>query len=208
VSAGSVFTNLLKIAFLLLLIVAIAFGGLFWFDHLGILDYNRFVKPFERYLPVFMRRGKAVTEDQLLLDKEFLFKEKEILEAEKKDLEVAHADLERRSLEIKELEAKLGEEAKRLDEEKKVLSEKMGAYDNYKDNIRKQAQYFTNMPPKAAVDRLSQLEDLLAIDILRQIDRNAEEQGRTSVVPYFLSLMDPTRAAVLQRKMTKTSGQE
>ena len=146
-SAGSVFTNLMKIAFLLLLIVAIAFGGLFWFDHLGILDYNRFVRPFGKYLPAFMRRGKAVTEDQLLLDKEFLLKQGEILEAGKKDLELAQADLGRRSLEINEQEAKLGEEAKRLEEEKKVLSEKMGAYDNYKDNIRKQAQYFTNMPP-------------------------------------------------------------
>jgi flagellar protein FlbB len=208
VSAGSLFVNLLKIAFLLLLIVAIAFGGLFWFDHLGILEYNRYVEPFERWLPSFMRRGRAVTEDQLLLDKEFLFKEREILEAGKKELEIERADLERRSLEIKELEAKLSEEAKRLDEEKKVLSEKMGAYDNYIDNIGKQAQYFTNMPPKAAVERLSQLEDLLAIDILRQIDRNAEEQGKASVVPYFLSLMDPVKAAALQRKMTKTSGRE
>ena len=59
-SAGSVFINLLKIAFLILLIIAIAFGGLFWFDHLGVLEYSRFVKPIERYLPAFMRRGKAV----------------------------------------------------------------------------------------------------------------------------------------------------
>jgi len=33
---------------------------------------------------------------------------------------------------------------------KKVLSEKISAYDNYKDNIRKQAQYLTGMPPRAA----------------------------------------------------------
>jgi len=106
------------------------------------------------------------------------------------------------------LEAKLGEEAKRLEEEKKVLSEKIGAYDNYKDNVRKQAQYFTSMPPKAAVDRLAKLDELLAIDILRQIDRTAEEQGKASIVPYFLSLMDPEKAASIQRKMTKMGGQE
>jgi flagellar protein FlbB len=208
VIAASVVSNLLKIFFLFLLIIAIAFGGLFWFDHLGILDYNRFVQPFEKYLPAFMRRGKAATEDQLLLDKEFLLKRGEILDNRQKELDLARADLERRSLELKEQEAKLGEEAKRLDEEKKVLSEKMGAYDNYRDNIRKQAQYFTNMPPKEAVERLSKLDDLLAIDILRQIDRNAEEQGRVSIVPFFLSRMDPDKAAALQRKMTKTSGQE
>jgi len=198
----------MKIAFLLLLIAAIAFGGLFWFDYLGILEYNKFVKPFEKYLPGFMRRGGEAEEDPLLLDKEFVRKEREKLDDDKRALELALADLERRSLELKEREAKLGEEAKRIDEEKKVLSDKIGAYDNYRDNVRTQAQYLSSMPPQKAVERIALLDDLLAIDILRQMDRNAEEQGRSSIVPYLLSLMDPVKAAALQRKMTKTSRQE
>jgi flagellar protein FlbB len=207
-TVASAFTNLLKIFFVLLLLLAIVFGGIFWFDYLGILDYRRFVRPVEKYLPAFMRRGEALTEDLLLLDKEFLQKQEEMLAAREKELELSTTELEKRSLELKEYEAKLGEEQKRLEEEKKVLSEKISAYDNYKDNIRKQAQYLTGMPPKAAVERLSQLDDLLAIDILRQIDANAEEQGRASVVPYFLSLMDPAKSASIQRKMTKVGGEE
>ncbi len=84
-----------------------------------------------------------------------------------------------------------------------MLSEKLREYDNYKENIKTQAGYLINMPPPAAVERISKLDDLLAIDILRQIDKEAEEEGKVSVVPYFLSLMDPDKAATLQRKMTK-----
>ena len=191
-----------------MVIIAITLGGIYWFDYLGIVDYNRLIQPVQKYLPAFMRRGEAVTDDQLLLDKEFIRKQREMMDEREQELDLARADLETRDLALKELEAKLGEEAKRLDEEKKVLSEKIGAYDNYKDNVRKQAQYFTSMPPKAAVDRLAKLDELLAIDILRQIDRTAEEQGRASIVPYFLSLMDPEKAASIQRKMTKMGGQE
>ena len=207
-SVASAFANLIKVIFLVVVIIAITLGGIYWFDYLGIVDYNRLIQPVQKHLPAFMRRGEAVTDDQLLLDKEFIRKQQEMMDERERELGLARADLETRDLALKELEAKLGEEAKRLEEEKKVLSEKIGAYDNYKDNVRKQAQYFTSMPPKAAVDRLAKLDELLAIDILRQIDRTAEEQGRVSIVPYFLSLMDPEKAASIQRKMTKMGGQE
>jgi flagellar protein FlbB len=208
VSVASAFANLIKVFFLVVLIIAITLGGIYWFDYLGIVDYNRLIQPVQKHLPAFMRRGEAVTDDQFLLDKEFIRKQQEMMDERERELDLARADLETRDLALKELEAKLGEEAKRLEEEKKVLSEKIGAYDNYKDNVRKQAQYFTSMPPKAAVDRLAKLDELLAIDILRQIDRTAEEQGKASIVPYFLSLMDPEKAASIQRKMTKMGGQE
>jgi flagellar protein FlbB len=90
-----------------------------------------------------------------------------------------------------------------LEEQEKVLSEEKRQYDNYKDNIGRQAVYFTSMPPRAADDRLQKLDDLLVIDVLREVDRRAEETGTVSLVPYYLSLMDEDKAASVQRKMTK-----
>ena len=202
-SAASTVTNLLKIIFLLMLIVVILLGGVFWFDRLGLVDYNKFVGPFEKYLPMFMKKGVEVTDEPVLLEEEFLNKREEMLLAKNRELELEKQEVEKKKLELQEIEAKLTEEASRLEEEKKVLSEKLREYDNYNENIKKQAGYFTNMPPAAAVERIAKLEDLLAIDILRQIDAAAEEEGRVSVVPFFLSLMDPEKAATLQRKMTK-----
>jgi len=203
VNVGIAITNFIKIIFLLLLILVIFVGGIFWFDHLGLIDYKRLIGPYEKYLPPFMRRGEPVDEDPLLLEREFLKKQETMLLEKERQLELRAQELEAKELALKESEAKLKEDAASLEEEKKVLSEKLREYDNYKDNIRKQAEYFTNMPPAAAVERLAKLDDLLAIDILRQIDATAEEAGRVSVVPYFLSLMDPEKAATLQRKMTK-----
>lgn len=200
---GAAVTNFIKIIFLLLLILVIFVGGIFWFDHLGLIDYKRLIGPYEKYLPSFMRRGEPADEDPLLLEREFLKKQETMLLEKEQQLELRVQELEAKELALKESEAKLKEDAVSLEEEKKVLSEKLREYDNYKDNIRKQAEYFTNMPPAAAVERLAKLDDLLAIDILRQIDASAEEAGRVSVVPYFLSLMDPEKAATLQRKMTK-----
>ncbi len=202
-STASTVTNLLKIIFLLILIVVILLGGVYWFDHLGLVDYNKFAGPFEKYMPIFMKKGVEVTDEPVLLEVEFLSKREEMLLAKNRELELEKQGVEKKKLELQEIEAKLTEEASRLEEEKKVLSEKLHEYDNYNENIKKQAGYFTNMPPAAAVERIAKLEDLLAIDILRQIDAAAEEEGRVSVVPFFLSLMDPDKAATLQRKMTK-----
>jgi len=203
VSLASAVTNLLKILFLILLIIVIILGGIYWFDHLEIIDYKKVVGPFGKYLPAFMQRGEASAEDPKLLETEFLLKREEVLNARASEIERQRNELQKKELELKESEARLAEEAKRLEEEKKILSEKQREYDNYKDNIKRQAQYFTSMPPEAAVERLSKLDDLLIIDILRQIDRDAEETGSLSVVPYYLSLMDPEKAAAVQRKMTK-----
>jgi len=203
VSLASTFSTILKILFLLLFILALILGGTYWFDYLGLLDYKKVVGPFSKYFPAFMQKGEVTKEDHFLLEKELLKKKENILEAKNKELELKVDDLKKKELELKEKENRLVEEKERLEEEKKLLSEKLNEYDNYKENIKTQAKYFTNMPPKEAVERFSKLGDLLAIDILRQIDKNAEEEGKISMVPYYLSLMDPERAATIQRKMTK-----
>jgi len=208
VSARAAVSSVLKIIFLLVLNLVILLGGLYWFDRLGVLDYQKLVGPLMRYLPAFLRRGEPVVEDPLLLDKEFLGKKEQVLSARERELALVKEELERKTLTLQEQETKLAEEAKHLDEEKKVLSEKISAYDNYKENIKKQAQYFTSMPPREAVERLELLDELLAIDILRQIDQNAQEQGKVSIVPFYLSRMDKSKAASIQRKMTKTDGGE
>ena len=58
------------------------------------------------------------------------------------------------------------------------------------------------MRPEAAVAILLAMEDQLAIDVLRRVDEIAEEEGKNSMVPYWLSLMPADRAATIQRKMT------
>jgi flagellar protein FlbB len=208
VNVGITISNIFKIIFLLLLILVILVGGIYWFDRLDLLDYKKMIGPFEKYLPSFMKRGESAVEDLLLLEREQLNKREEVMMNKLRLLELKEQELEALELSLKESEAKLKEDLTSLEEEKKLLSEKLREYDNYRENIKKQAEYFTNMPPAAAVERLAKLDDLLAIDILRQIDKDAVEEGRISLVPYYLSLMEPEKAATIQRKMTKVGNQE
>jgi flagellar protein FlbB len=68
------------------------------------------------------------------------------------------------------------------------------------------AQYLVGMPPASAVDIMMNMEDQDLIDILRTVERLAQEAGEQSIVSYWFSLMaerNPERAAALQRKWVK-----
>jgi len=45
------------------------------------------------------------------------------------------------------------------------------------------------------------LDDQDAIDVLRKTEEIAKAEGTSSIVSYWFSLMEPGRAAELQRKM-------
>jgi flagellar protein FlbB len=45
------------------------------------------------------------------------------------------------------------------------------------------------------------LDDQDAIDVLRKTEEIARAEGTVSIVAFWFSLMDPARAAELQRKM-------
>ena len=50
------------------------------------------------------------------------------------------------------------------------------------------------------------MDDQDVIDVLRVTEEQAAEAGEVSLVAYWLSLMPSDRAAVLQRKMSRTTG--
>jgi len=57
------------------------------------------------------------------------------------------------------------------------------------------------MNPQSAVAILQAMEDQEAIDVLRKTEEIARAEGSASMVAYWMSLMQPARAAELQRKM-------
>jgi flagellar protein FlbB len=57
------------------------------------------------------------------------------------------------------------------------------------------------MPPERAVGIMATMDDQLVIDVLRKTEELAQAEGTSSIVSYWLSLMEPARAGELQRKM-------
>ena len=73
-------------------------------------------------------------------------------------------------------------------------------------NLEQNAVYLTSMAPANAIAILAKQDDQYVIDTFRIIDAQALKAGTDSVVPVWLSMMPPDRAATLQRKMAGQTG--
>ena len=87
------------------------------------------------------------------------------------------------------------------EEREKTFNNIQKMYDDRNVNIRKNAENLNGMAPANAVAILNEMDDQDIIDTLRMVDQIAAEEGTSSMVSYWLSLMPANRVAELQRKM-------
>jgi flagellar protein FlbB len=116
--------------------------------------------------------------------------------------------LDKRELDIQALEAENTQIAQELEERRisqeereKTFNNIQKMYDDRNVNIRKNAENLNGMAPANAVAILNEMDDQDIIDTLRMVDQIAAEEGTSSMVSYWLSLMPANRVAELQRKM-------
>ncbi len=187
---------------LVVLILALAIGGLVWFDFLGVVDAKGMLGPVYRLLGVRVRGPSAIPADSpVLLEEERFAKRLEALAARSDELDQREAELLRRDAEVGQKAQELEERGKALDDKEKSFNEKVKQYDNKKANVEQNARYLTGMPPAKAVEILKSMDDQAVIDILRAAEEQAKAAGENSIVAYWLSLMPPDRSAAIQRKM-------
>lgn len=192
-----------RMVVLVLLIAVLAFGGLLWFDYLGLIQ----VKPL--FAPVLSLVGMDVPEkapepqelDTLMLEKERLAKQLEALDIRSEELDLRETALAGREAEIEQMMEVLQEREAELKEQENSFNQRLKQYENIRANLRQAALYYNGMPPQQAVDRLMEMDDQNVIDILRTAEELAAEAGEDSIVSFWLSLMPADRAAVLSRKM-------
>jgi flagellar protein FlbB len=194
-----------RIIVLLLLIVVLAGGGIIWFDYLNIIDAKTVLAPVFRYIPFIGGEGRrqtaATPEEFLNLDAERLAVRLEALELRNMEMDTRQRDLDSRYGEIEQMAQELEERQKALDERENSLSAQAADAENKDRNVEQNARYLNGMPPERAVGIITAMDDQDAIDVLRKTEEIAQAEGTTSIVSYWLSLMEPQRAAELQRKM-------
>ncbi len=191
-----------RVVVMLILIVALVIGGLFWFDFLGLIDAKALFSPVLQLAGLPTRTGAALpAESPTLLDDERYAKQLEAVEALRQELDARSSALDEREATIEAMAQEIEERQKALEEREKSFNSLAERYDNRKANIEQNARYLTGMPPEDAVAILGSLDDQTAIDILRAVEELAAQTGEASVVSYWLSLLPPQRAADLQRKM-------
>ncbi|MDR0455123.1 MAG: flagellar protein FlbB [Treponema sp.] len=191
-----------RVVVLLLLVAALAAGGIVWFDYLSIIDAKAVLSPLSRFIGLQGRsQPKTTPEEYLNLDAERLAVRLEAMSLQNMEIDTRKKDLDSRYGEIEQMAQELEERQKALDERENSLKAQAADAENKDRNIEENARILNGMPPERAVGIMSAMDDQDVIDVLRKTEELARAAGSTSMVSYWLSLMDPQRAAELQRKM-------
>ena len=190
-----------KIFFLIILIVVLILGGLLWVDFLGLINAREALSPAIRLVRLDAPEAVEQPDDLYLLDRERLGKLEEALEIRNAELNGREEAIALREAELEELGSQLEEKQKSIDEKEKSLNEALKTYDNKRANLEQNAKYLEGMPPENAVSIMLEMNDTELVDLLRTSERLAKENGKPSLVAFWLSLMPAERAAALQSKM-------
>ncbi|MCL2215063.1 MAG: flagellar protein FlbB [Treponema sp.] len=190
---------------LLLLIIVLSIGGIVWFDFLNIIDAKDLLAPVMRFLPFIPGETRTQTtlgDDELInLDAERLAVRLEALQLRNMEIDTQKRDLEILHGEILQMAQVLEDRQSALDDRENSLRAQALDAENKDRNVEQNARYLTGMPPQSAVNIIAALDDQDAIDVIRKTEEIAQAEGTASIVSYWFSLMNPDRAAELQRKM-------
>ena len=202
-----------RVIVLLFLILALIGGGILWFDYLNVIDAKIIINPalsllrkvpvVERFIPSGEGRSRPtpIDTDIINLDAERFAVRMEAVELRIMELEKQDQDINSRKGQIEQMAQELEERQKALDERENSFNALLSDAEIKDKTVERNAINLTNMPPQRAVGILAAMDDQDVIDVLRKTDELAQASGASSIVPYWLSLMDPKRAAELSRKM-------
>jgi flagellar protein FlbB len=189
---------------LLLLIIAVAAGGLVWFDYLGVLDVKTTLAPVYSFFGLQGRSQPEQGKDELLnLDAERLAVLIEADELRRREMEKQTADLGTRRTELEQMAAELETRQKGLDEREQSMTASGDIATRRAQNIEQNARYLNGMPPDNAVAILIAMSDQDAIDVIKKTEELAQAAGSASIVSVWFQRMPADRAAELQRKMAE-----
>jgi len=211
--AGSSANVVGRVIALLFLILIMMGGGFLWFDHLHVIDAKHIIGPafdFLRDVPVigrFIPPGEGRTQpflrddDFINLDAERLAIRLEALELRNMELAMQEQDIGIRLMHIEQMAQELEERQRAQDERENSFNALLADAEIRDRYVERNAINLTNMPPVAAVGILTAMDNQDVIDVFLKTDELAEAGGTMSIVPFWLSLMEPERAADISRMM-------
>jgi flagellar protein FlbB len=194
-------TEKAKIIYLIILIIFIVVVGIFWLDYIGMINMNKVIRSYtERDAASVLN---ASDDEPSLIEREEFEKQKEKLNERIEELDKREASIEQTEKELDKEKEKLAEIRKGLNLEKEKIEKEKKMYSGYKKNVVDLAQKIYNMRPEEAIQIILNWEDPLIIDVLRQMDTDAADAGKTSISSYLISLMPRDRASRVMYLMTQ-----
>lgn len=193
-----------KTIVLLFLNIILVLAGLLWFDYLGVVHAKKLFAPVYRLLGREPQTSVSATSTHPLtadIDQNRIDKQRESLDIYKQELDARNTDVSAAEKQNQQIAQELEDRIKTQEEREKTFNNVVKKYDDRNVNIVQIAQNLTGMAPQNAVNILLAMDDQMVIDVLRKVEEQAQANGTSSMVSYWLSLMPADRAAEIQRKM-------
>jgi seryl-tRNA synthetase len=190
-----------KVIYLVIFIFFLIGLGFYWLDFIGMISIDKYSRKF------FHRQPASVLysgdDEPSLIAKEEFEKEKEQLKERIEDLDKREALLSEQEKNLQSDKDSMDEMKRSLTQDRKKFEDEKNRYVGYRKNIQDLAIKIGNMPPKDSVQIMIKWEDTLLIDVLRQLDTNATNAGKSSITPYLISLMPKDKASRIMYLMTQ-----
>lgn len=185
---------------ILLLILTILFGLFLLFYVLNFVGIINAQVP----LPFFKDSNPVVVDDKNFpteVEKERFQKWQERLSEQEEAVTLRQAEVETQLKEIEQKMSEIERTKQGLLLEKQRLQMLTNDQLDRNQKISDMAAKVTSMKPEAAVAMMVNWPDFDIIDVLREIDRQADDEGTQSLSPYLLTLFAADRRAEITRKM-------
>jgi len=183
-----------KVFLLLLLNITIAVMTLYFFDFMRIISYQQLFNN----IPGFKTSIPARMEDPLLLEKEELSKKWELLTIKEIKLSNLTLQITSNQLSINRKQTELQTEREAFLNEQSLVKLEKAEANKYEIKINAVAQQISDMPPQNAAELLNLQDDLQVVDIFKEMEKIANQNGQASTVPFLLTLLDRKKAARVQ----------
>jgi len=190
----------MKIIYLIIMIFFITASGIMWLDYIGLIDLAARMSSFKGKPELVIN---AAGDEPSLVEREKLKKAQQALSGREEELNKREAVLKEKENELITEQEKLAEQKKGLDLEQKKFAEKKNEHAGYEKNIKVLADKIANMPPEESVKIMTGWDDPIIIDVLRQMDVDANTAGSSSITSYLITLMPKERASRIMSLMTQ-----
>ena len=182
--------------YLLLLIMFLLAIGFFVFDYYKLIDADEI-------LPFLAKKPAAVNWDQespTEVEKLEIEKAKERLQEEMAEIEKIRSELQLQKEKLESDAQNLEEVRKGIKEKERQMAARQKEEENRQNKLKVLANKVGNMRPMDAVGMLENWPDQDIIDVFKQMDKDAEEEGKPTITNYLLSLFEAKRRSVIANK--------
>ena len=185
-----------RVLYLVLLIFFLLTVGFFIFDYYGLIDADEIFPALAKKPSLVNWDKESPTEVEKLEYK----KAREKLDEEIAEIERIRQSLDEEKEKLQGENEKLNEMKKSIQEKEKNMAKSKKDSESRENKIKVLANKIANMPPQKAKELLVNWPDQDIIDVFKQMDKDAEEEGTNTITTYLLTLFDEKRRAVITNK--------